>query len=167
MRSSGAKCTATCACNSRPIRSADGSKRKVDCASATNASTSTSTKTNVQEATVEHLRCQKVQRKRYGSGQRAARHPQGPAPASSSAQPSLRHAAIGDWEEIPSSARATRGVLVTLVEAQVALLWRSNWTLATVPGVTEAVIALLPLKSLCQTITFDNNKRFAEPRIHR
>ena len=56
-----------------------------------------------------------------------------------------------------------QGVLVTLVER------KSRYTLAQQldsrhsAGVTEAVIALLrPHKSLCQTITFDNGKEFAE-----
>ena len=69
----------------------------------------------------------------------------------------------GHWEGDTVVGKGHQGVLVTLEER------KSRYTLAQQldsrhsAGVTEAVIALLrPHKHLCETITFDNGKEFAE-----
>ncbi len=112
---------------------------------------------------IQHLRCQRVRRKRYASGQerrgtlkKRVCIEQRPAVVDERSR-------IGDWEGDTVVGKAHQGVLVTLVER------KSRYTLAQQldsrhsAGVTEAVIALLrPHKSLCQTITFDNGKEFAE-----
>ncbi len=112
---------------------------------------------------IAHLRCQKVRRKRYGSGQERRGTlknrvciDQRPAIVDARSR-------IGDWEGDTVIGKGHQGVLVTLVER------KSRYTLAQQlqsrhsAGVTEAVIELLrPYKSLCETITFDNGKEFAE-----
>lgn len=112
---------------------------------------------------IKHLRCQKVRRKRYGSGQERRGTlkdrlciEQRPAIVDTRSR-------MGDWEGDTVVGKGHQGVLVTLVER------KSRYTLAQQldsrhsAGVTEAVIALLrPHKHLCETITFDNGKEFAE-----
>ncbi|EHL23921.1 integrase catalytic subunit [Acidovorax sp. NO-1] len=112
---------------------------------------------------IKHLRCQKVRRKRYGSGQERRGTlkdrlciEQRPAIVDARSR-------MGDWEGDTVVGKGHQGVLVTLVER------KSRYTLAQQldsrhsAGVTEAVIALLrPHKHLCETITFDNGKEFAE-----
>jgi transposase, IS30 family len=112
---------------------------------------------------ISHLRCQKVRRKRYGSGQE--RRGTLKNRVSIEQRPAIveERSRIGDWEGDTVVGKGHQGVVVTLVER------KSRYTLAKQldsrhsAGVTEAVIALLrPYKSLCQTITFDNGKEFAE-----
>ena len=112
---------------------------------------------------VSYLRCQKVRRKRYASGQErrgvlANRSciEQRPAVVD-------QRSRIGDWEGDTVIGKNHKGILVTLVER------KSRYTLACQldsrhsAGVTEAVIALLrPHKGQCHTLTFDNGKEFAE-----
>ena len=112
---------------------------------------------------IEHLRCQKVRRKRYGSGQERRGTLKGRICIEQRPAIVEARSRIGDWEGDTVIGKGHQGVLVTLVER------KSRYTLAQQldsrhsAGVTEAVIALLrPHKSLCQTITFDNGKEFAE-----
>ena len=112
---------------------------------------------------ISHLRCQKVRRKRYASGQERRGTlknrvciEQRPAIVDARSR-------MGDWEGDTVVGKGHQGVLVTLVER------KSRYTLAQQldsrhsAGVTQAVIELLrPYKSLCETITFDNGKEFAE-----
>ncbi len=111
----------------------------------------------------EHLRCQKVRRKRYASGQE--RRGTLKERVCIEQRPAIveTRSRIGDWEGDTIIGKGHQGVLVTLVER------KSRYTLAQQldsrhsEGVTEAVIALLrPYKSQCQTITFDNGKEFAQ-----
>ena len=110
-----------------------------------------------------HLRCQKLRRKRYGSGQE--RRGTLKNRVCIDLRPAIveQRSRIGDWEGDTIVGKGHQGVLVTLVER------KSRYTLARQldsrhsAGVTQAVIALLrPYKSACQTITFDNGKEFAE-----
>ncbi|MDD2712478.1 MAG: IS30 family transposase [Simplicispira sp.] len=112
---------------------------------------------------VQHLRCQKPRRKRYGSGQErrgslknCVRIDQRPPVVDERSR-------IADWEGDTVIGKGHEGVLVTLAERT------SRYTLAaalprrTSAEVGQAVIDLLrPHKERCQTITFDNGKEFAE-----
>jgi len=109
------------------------------------------------------LRCQKTRRKRYGSGQQRRGQIKNRVgieqrPAAVELRDSLGH-----WEGDTMVGEAHQGALVTLVERA------SRYTLAQqLPsrhstGVTEAVVELLrPHRAVCQTLTFDNGKEFAQ-----
>ena len=112
---------------------------------------------------VSYLRCQKVRRKRYASGQERRGQLSNRNCISLRAAVVEQRSRIGDWEGDTVIGKNHKGVLVTLVER------KSRYTLACQvasrhsPGVTEAVIALLrPHKRQCHTLTFDNGKEFAE-----
>jgi transposase, IS30 family len=110
-----------------------------------------------------HLRCQKVRKKRYGSGRERRGQivnrvciEQRPAVVDDKSR-------MGDWEGDTVIGKNHKGVLVTLVER------KSRYTLACQADtkeagpVGEAIIELLrPHKKLCHTITFDNGKEFAQ-----
>ena len=109
------------------------------------------------------LRCQKAQRKRYGSGQE--RRGTLKDRVSIELRPAIvdERSRIGDWEGDIVVGKGHQGVLLTLVAR------KSGYTLARQldckgsVGITEAVIVLLrPYKSLPETITFDNGKEFAQ-----
>lgn len=109
------------------------------------------------------LRCQKVRRKRYASGQE--RRGQLKDRVSIEQRPAVvnEKSRIGHWEGDTVIGKAHQGVLVTLVERY------SRYTLARQvnsrhsAGVTQAIIGLLRLhKAQCLTVTFDNGKEFAE-----
>jgi len=112
---------------------------------------------------VGYLRCQKLRRKRYASGQQrrgVLKNRVGiehrPAVVDSKER-------IGDWEGDTVIGGGRKGVLVTLVER------KSRYTLAHPlrskhsAGVTQAIVDLLrPHRQACKTLTFDNGKEFAE-----
>jgi transposase, IS30 family len=112
---------------------------------------------------VSYLRCQKVNRKRYASGQE--RRGVLVNRIGIEQRPTVvdQRSRIGDWEGDTVIGKAHKGVLVTLVER------KSRYTLARQldsrhsAGVTAAVIALLRThKAQCHTLTFDNGKEFAD-----
>lgn len=109
------------------------------------------------------LRCQKVRRKRYASGQE--RRGTLKKRISIEQRPAVvdKRSRIGDWEGDTVIGKGRQGVLVTLVER------KSRYTLAAQldsrhsSKVTQAIIELLgPHKQQCKTLTFDNGKEFAE-----
>ena len=112
---------------------------------------------------LSYLRCQKLRRKRYGSGhdrRGALTNRVGIEHRPAVVESRQR---IGDWEGDTVIGKGHQGVLVTLVER------KSRFTLARAlpcrkaDVVQEAIIELLrPHKQHCLTITFDNGKEFAE-----
>ena len=112
---------------------------------------------------VSYLRCQKVRRKRYASGQERRGTLAQRIGIEQRPRVVDQRSRIGDWEGDTVIGKNHQGVLVTLVER------RSRYTLACQAasrhsaGVTEAVITLLrPHRRQCHTLTFDNGKEFAE-----
>ena len=112
---------------------------------------------------VSYLRCQKVRRKRYASGQERRGVLKNRIGIEQRPAVVEQRSRIGDWEGDTVIGHAHQGVLVTLVER------KSRFTLACQlesrhsAGVTQAVIELLrPHKNRCKTLTFDNGKEFAE-----
>lgn len=112
---------------------------------------------------VQHLRCQKIRRKRYASGQERRGSLKNCRRISERPKVVDKRSRIADWEGDTVIGRGHQGVLVTLVER------KSRYTLAaplprrTSAEVGQAVIDLLrPHKGRSKTITFDNGKEFAE-----
>lgn len=112
---------------------------------------------------VRLLRCQKVRKKRYASGQE--RRGTLKNRVSIEQRPAVvdKRSRIGDWEGDTVIGKRHQGVLVTLVER------KSRYTLAAQLDsrhsnkVTQAIIELLgPHRQQCKTLTFDNGKEFAE-----
>ena len=112
---------------------------------------------------VSYLRCQKVRRKRYASGQERRGMLKNRIGIEQRPAVVDQRSRIGDWEGDTVIGKGHQGVLVTLVER------KSRYTLAAQldsrhsTKVTQAIIALLrPHKAQCKTLTFDNGKEFAE-----
>jgi IS30 family transposase len=112
---------------------------------------------------VTYLRCQKVRRKRYASGQERRGVLKNRIGIEQRPAVVDKRSRIGDWEGDTVIGKGHQGVLVTLVER------KSRYTLACQldsrhsTKVTPAIIALLrPHKAQCKTLTFDNGKEFAE-----
>jgi transposase, IS30 family len=110
-----------------------------------------------------HLRCQKVRRKRYGTGRE--RRGQIANRVCIEQRPSIvdSKCRIGDWEGDTVVGKDHQGFVVTLVER------KSRFTLAAqvctkeATAVAEAIIVMLqPHKQVCHTLTFDNGKEFAQ-----
>lgn len=115
---------------------------------------------------VSFLRCQKVRRKRYGSGQERRGVLKNRIGIERRPAVVAQRSRIGDWEGDTVIGKGHQGVLVTLVER------KSRYTLACQldsrhsTKVTRAVIDLLrPHRAQCKTLTFDNGKEFAEHEL--
>lgn len=110
-----------------------------------------------------YLRCQKVRRKRYGSGQERRGVLKNRICIEQRPAIVAEKSRIGDWEGDTVIGKGHQGALVTLVErySRYTLSQRVDSRHST--GVTQSIIELLrPHKSQCLTITFDNGKEFAE-----
>jgi IS30 family transposase len=112
---------------------------------------------------VSYLRCQKVRRKRYASGQERRGVLKNRIGIEQRPAVVEQRSRMGDWEGDTVIGKGHQGVLVTLVER------KSRYTLACQldsrhsTKVTQAIIALLrPHRKDCKTLTFDNGKEFAE-----
>lgn len=112
---------------------------------------------------LQYLRCQKVRRKRYASGQERRGVLRNRIGIEQRPAVVDKRRRIGDWEGDTVIGQGHQGVLVTLAER------KSRYTLARVldsrhsTKVTQAVIELLRAhKAQCKTLTFDNGKEFAE-----
>ena len=112
---------------------------------------------------MSYLRCQKVRRKRYASGQQrrgvlANRTciEQRPAVVD-------QRSRIGDLEGDTVIGKHHQGVLLTLVERKSRYMLACQLNSRHSAGVSEAVIALpRPHRRRCYTLTFDNGKEFSE-----
>jgi IS30 family transposase len=110
-----------------------------------------------------YLRCQKVRRKRYGSGQERRGTLRNCVRIDQRPKVVDKRNRIADWEGDTVIGGGHQGVLLTLVER------KSRYTLAaplprrTGAQVGQAMIDLLrPHKERCKTITLDNGKEFAD-----
>ncbi|MEO5658732.1 MAG: IS30 family transposase [Polaromonas sp.] len=112
---------------------------------------------------IGYMRCQKVRRKRYGSGQERRGVLKGRVCIDKRPPIVDRKSRIGDWEGDTVIGKGHQGALVTLVERKSRYTLSSRVASKHSEGVTQAVIALLrPHQHLCHTVTFDNGKEFAE-----
>ena len=112
---------------------------------------------------IKHLRCQKVYRKRYGSGkQRRGSSIKNRVSIDERPDIVTQKSRIGDWEGDTVIGKNQQGAVVTLVErfSRYTLARRVDSKRASVVG---AVITglLKPHKAQCHTITFDNGTEFA------
>ena len=111
----------------------------------------------------QYFRCQKVRRKRYGSGRERRGTLKNCVRIDQRPKIVDKRSRIADWEGDTVIGCGHQGVLVTLVER------KSRYTLAaplprrTSEQVGQAMIDLLrPHKERCKTITLDNGKEFAD-----
>ena len=112
---------------------------------------------------VQHLRCQKLRRKRYGSGQERRGSLKNCVRIDQRPEVVQERSRIADWEGDTVIGRGHQGVLVTLVERTSRFALAAALPRRTSSAVAEVVIDLLRAhKERCKTITFDNGKEFAE-----
>ena len=110
-----------------------------------------------------YLRCQKVRRKRYASGNE--RRGQLKDRVCIEQRPAIVEARqrIGDWEGDTVVGRGHTGVLVTLVERCTRYTLVRHLPNREAAPVSAAILAMLrPHKAQCLTLTFDNGKEFAD-----
>jgi IS30 family transposase len=110
-----------------------------------------------------YLRCQKVRRKRYASGNE--RRGQLKDRVCIEQRPAIVEARqrIGDWEGDTVVGRGHTGVLVTLVERCTRYTLVRHLPNREAAPVSAAILAMLrPYKAQCLTLTFDNGKEFAD-----
>ena len=112
---------------------------------------------------VSYLRCQKLRRKRYASGNQRRGKLKNRVCIEQRPAVVQERQRVGDWEGDTVIGRGHKGVLVTLVER------KSRYTLVrALPNreaapVSAAIIEMLsPHKERCLTLTFDNGKEFAD-----
>ncbi len=109
------------------------------------------------------LRCQKVRRKRYASGQERRGAIKGRICIEQRPAIVEQRSRIGDWEGDTVIGKGHQGALVTLVERKTRYTLSRRVDSKHSAGVTQAIIELLrPHKDQCLTLTFDNGKEFAE-----
>ena len=109
------------------------------------------------------LRCCKKRRKRYGSGRQRRGKIIGRVGIEKRCLRVEDRASIGHWEGDTVIGKNRKHVLVTLVERKTGFaLVRKVRTRQAVGVATAIIAALMPLKSLVRTITFDNGLEFAQ-----
>ena len=107
----------------------------------------------------KHLRCQKRNRKRYGSNERRGSLPNC---RSIDERPGIvaERSRIGDWESDTIIGKNHQQAIVTIVDRKSRLLLMRKVEKRTAENVGEAMIGMLSTKK-CMTLTSDNGKEFA------
>jgi IS30 family transposase len=110
-----------------------------------------------------HLRCQKVYRKRYGSGKGRRGQIQGRVGIEQRPEVVAQRSRLGDWEIDTVIGQAAKApVLVTAVERKSRFTVIAVAANKTAQAVTQALLSVLyPLSNLVHTLTYDNGKEFA------
>lgn len=110
-----------------------------------------------------HLRCQKKNRKRYGSYERRGSLPNR---RSIDERPVIveERSRIGDWESDTIIGKGHKQAIVTIVERKSRLLVMQKVEKRTAEKVGEATITMLSTKE-CMTLTSDNGKEFANHEL--
>lgn len=111
----------------------------------------------------KHLRCQKRNRKRYGSHERRGSLPNR---RSIDERPRIieERSRIGDWESDTIIGKSHQQAIVTLVDRKSRYLIMQKVEKRTAEKVGEATITMLSTKT-CKTITSDNGKEFANHEL--
>lgn len=110
-----------------------------------------------------HLRCQKRNRKRYGSNERRGSLPNC---RSIDERPIIveERSRIGDWESDTIIGKGHKQAIVTIVDRKSRLLLMRKVEKRTAEKVGEATITMLSTKN-CKTLTSDNGKEFASHEL--
>lgn len=111
-----------------------------------------------------HLRCQKTQRKRYGTYQK-----RGPIPhrVSITERPAIveERTRLGDWEGDTILGKGRQQAIVSLVDRTTRFTLLAKVERKTAEAVQQAIVRVLkPLKAVTETLTFDNGGEFAAHR---
>jgi len=111
----------------------------------------------------KHLRCQKKNRKRYGSYERRGSLPNR---RSIEERPAIveERSRIGDWESDTIIGQGHQQAIVTIVDRKSRLLLMQKVEKRTAEKVGEATITMLSTKA-CKTLTSDNGKEFADHEL--
>lgn len=111
----------------------------------------------------KHLRCQKQNRKRYGSNERRGSLPNR---RSIEERPEIveERSRIGDWESDTIIGKGHKQAIVTLVDRKSRLLLMQKVEKRTAEKVGEATITMLSTKTR-KTLTSDNGKEFANHEL--
>jgi len=111
----------------------------------------------------QHLRSQKLHRKRYASGQERRGVIKNRVSIDERPEIVDEKSRIGDWEGDTVIGKNHKGGLVTLAERKSRYVLAGHIRSKHAGGVTSVITGLLaPYKDQCHTITFDNGKEFAE-----
>jgi len=111
----------------------------------------------------KHLRCQKRNRKRYGSHDRRGSLPNR---RSIEERPGIvaERSRIGDWESDTIIGKGHQQAIVTIVDRKSRYLLMQKVEKRTAEKVGEATITMLSTKA-CKTVTSDNGKEFANHEL--
>ena len=111
----------------------------------------------------KHLRCQKRNRKRYGSNERRGSLPNR---RSIEERPEIvgERSRIGDWESDTIIGKGHQQAIVTIVDRKSRYLLMQKVEKRTAEKVGEATITMLSTKA-CKTLTSDNGKEFANHEL--
>ena len=114
----------------------------------------------------QHLRNQKLRRKRYASGQERRGTIKNRVSIDDRPDIVAQKTRIGDWEGDTVIGKNHKGGLVTLAERVSRYVLAGHIRSKHAAGVTAVTKRLLrPHKEKCHTITFDNGKEFAEHEL--